>query len=218
MRILAVMFGAAAVLAVAAPVAADPGTGRHQLAQAQDSGSQSGSSTGARKQGSSGSQQGSSGMSQQGSSGQGGSGSAASGGSSGGGSAATNQTQGTSRTTVRGRSAGARIAVHSGSRTAVGVRHAGASDDVIIRRKKARRYVYQEPSTTVVRKLVGTPLRRAKPSLICVAVISKVSPLNLPSEKPSQECFAYCDGRGRPSSQIIRSPGVFSYDTRYASS
>src|SRR5439155_14496853 len=80
------------------------------------------------------------------------SGSAASGASSGGGSAAINQTQGTSRTTVRGRSAGARIAVRSGSRTAVGVRHAGASDDVIIRRKKARRYVYQEPSTTVVRK------------------------------------------------------------------
>jgi hypothetical protein len=52
MRILAVMFGAAAVLAVAAPVAADPATGRLQLAQAQDSGSQSGSSTGARQQGS----------------------------------------------------------------------------------------------------------------------------------------------------------------------
>ena len=106
MRILAVMFGAAAVLAVAAPVAADPATGPLQLAQAQDSGSQSGSSTGARQQGSSGSQQGSSGMSQQGSSGQGG-GSAASGGSAGGGSAAINQTQGTNRTTVRGRSAGA---------------------------------------------------------------------------------------------------------------
>jgi hypothetical protein len=67
MRILAVMFGTAAVLAVAAPVAADPATGRLQLAQAQDSGSQSGSSTGARQQGSSGSQQGSSGLSQQGS-------------------------------------------------------------------------------------------------------------------------------------------------------
>src|SRR5213078_2492412 len=145
MRILAVMFGAAAVLAVAAPVAADPGTGRLQLAQTQDSGSQSGSSTGAR-------QQGSSGTSQQGSSGQRDSGSAASGGSSGGGSAAINQTQGTSRTTVRERSGGARMAVRSGSRTAVGVRHAGASDDVIIHRKKARRYVYHEPSTTVVRK------------------------------------------------------------------
>ena len=46
MRILAVMFGAAAALAVAAPVAADPGTGRVQLAQAQDSGMQSGSKIG----------------------------------------------------------------------------------------------------------------------------------------------------------------------------
>jgi hypothetical protein len=54
MRILAVMFGAVAVLAVAAPVAADQAAGRLQLAQAQDSGTQSGSGTGAR-QGSSGS-------------------------------------------------------------------------------------------------------------------------------------------------------------------
>jgi hypothetical protein len=149
MRILAVMFGAAAVLAVAAPVAADPATGRLQLAQAQDSGSQSGSSTGARQQGSSGSQQGSSGLSQQGSGGQRESGSATTRQSSGSG-AAVNQTQrGTSRTSVRERSEG--VAVRGGGRTTVGVR-SGASDDVIIHRKKARRYVYHEPSTTIVRK------------------------------------------------------------------
>jgi hypothetical protein len=148
MRIFAVMFGAAAVLAVAAPVAADPATGRLQLAQAQDSGSQSGSSTGARQQGSSGGQQGSSGMSQQGSGGQREGGSATNRQSSGG--AAVNQTQrGTSRTSVRERSEG--VAVRGGSRTTVGVR-SGASDDVIIHRKKARRYVYHEPSTTIVRK------------------------------------------------------------------
>jgi hypothetical protein len=149
MRILAVMFGAAAVLAVAAPVAADPATGRLQLAQAQDSGSQSGSSTGARQQGSSGSQQGGSGMSQQGSGGQREGGSARTRQSSGGG-AAVNQTQrGASRTSVRERSEG--VAVRGGSRTTVGVR-SGASDDVIIHRKKARRYVYGEPSTTIIKK------------------------------------------------------------------
>ena len=60
------------------------------------------------------------------------------------------QTQGTSRTTVHERS-GAGVAVRGGSRTAVGVRHA-ASDDVIIHRKKARRHVYSEPSTTIIRK------------------------------------------------------------------
>jgi hypothetical protein len=142
MRTLAMILGAAAVIAVAAPVAADPATGRLQLAQAQDSGSQSGASTGAR-------QQGSSGMSQQGSGGQREGGSATTRQSSGGG-AAVNQTQrSSSRTSVRERSEG--VAVRGGSRTTVGVR-SGASDDVIVHRKKARRYVYSEPSTTVVKK------------------------------------------------------------------
>src|SRR5438046_6905918 len=73
MRILAVVLGAAAASAVAAPVAADPAIGGMKLAQAQDSGSQSGSSMGAKQQGGSGmSQQGSSGMNQQGNAGQGG--------------------------------------------------------------------------------------------------------------------------------------------------
>ena len=97
MRILAVMFGAAAALAVAAPVAADQATGRLQLAQAQDSGMQSGSSTGARQQGRSGTSQ------EQDSSGKRESGTASTRQSSGGG-AAINQTQGTSRTTVHERS------------------------------------------------------------------------------------------------------------------
>src|SRR5262249_29410255 len=97
---------------------------------------QSGSSTGARQQGRSGSQQGSSGMSQQGSSGQRQSGTAAKQNVSGGTAAPGTPTQGTSRTSVRERSGGARMAVHSGSRTTVGV----------------RRHVYSEPSTTVIRK------------------------------------------------------------------
>src|SRR5262249_37471060 len=112
-------------------------------AQAQDSGAQSGSSTGATEQGSSG-------MNQQGSAGQRQSGNTAKQNVSGGTAATGTQTQSTSRTTVREGSRGARMAVHSGGRTAIGVRHAGASEDIIIRRKKARRYVYHEPSTTVV--------------------------------------------------------------------
>ena len=47
-------------------------------------------------------------------------------------------------------------------------------------------------------------------------VISSVSPRNFPVEKPSHECSAYGEGDGRPSSQMTRSPGVFSYEIRYA--
>src|SRR5919108_2439795 len=101
MRILPVIFGAAAAVAVAAPVSADPTAGRVQFAQTQDS--QSGS--GASQQGSSGmqgGQQGSSGQqggsAQQGSSGQQGSGAAAT--RQGGGQATVGGgTQSTSRTT-----------------------------------------------------------------------------------------------------------------------
>ena len=45
-----------------------------------------------------------------------------------------------------------RFAGRGGSRTAVGVRTVARDDAVIIKRKKARRYVYSEPSTTVIRK------------------------------------------------------------------
>src|SRR5215475_11817442 len=110
MRILAVILGAAAAFAVAAPVAADPAIGGMKLAQAQDSGSQSGSSMGAKQQGSSGAsqKQGGSGMSQQGNAGQRGGGKAARSESSGGGAAMGSQTRSTSRTTVRERSGGSR--------------------------------------------------------------------------------------------------------------
>src|SRR5262249_56324970 len=149
MRILAVMFGAAAVLAVAAPVAADPATGRLQLAQTQDSGSQS--STGAKQQGSSGmNQQDSSGTNQQGSAGQRQSGTAAKGTSSGGKAAMGTETGSASPTSVRERSRGARMAVHSGSRTAIGVRPARARPGVIIPPNKAPRYLYSQAPTTAV--------------------------------------------------------------------
>jgi hypothetical protein len=73
--------------------------------------------------------------------------------SNGGRTTMRGETQGGSRTTVRARSGGDRVAVHGRGHTAVGVRSA-ASDDavIIIKRKKARRYVYSEPSTTIVKK------------------------------------------------------------------
>ena len=58
----------------------------------------------------------------------------------------------TSRTTVRERAGGTRVSVHGGARRVVGVRTAAADDAVVIRHKRARNYVYSEPSTTVIRK------------------------------------------------------------------
>jgi hypothetical protein len=63
-----------------------------------------------------------------------------------------NGTQTTSRTVVRERSGGTRVSVHGRSRAAVGVRTVASDDAVVIRRKKARRYIYSEPTTTVIRK------------------------------------------------------------------
>jgi hypothetical protein len=162
MRILAVIFGAAAAVAVAGPVSADPAAGRVQIAQAQDSGSQSGSGMSKSQQ------QGSSrtGASQQGSSDQRNSGNnAASRNSSGRQAATNNQMQGSSRTTMRERSGGARVSVHGRGRTAVGVRSAGG-DDVIIHRRHARHYVYGEPSTTVIRKRRYTHYREPSREVI----------------------------------------------------
>ena len=69
------------------------------------------------------------------------------------------ETQSTSRTTIQQRSGGARVGVRGGSRTVVGVRTARNDDAVIIKRKKARRYVYSEPSTTMIRKKRYTTYR-----------------------------------------------------------
>jgi len=145
MRTVAIILGAAAAIAVAAPASADPAAGRVQLAQAQDA--QSGSGMGASQQGSSGNRN---------------SGAAATRNSQGGGAASREsnggrttmrgETQGSSRTTVRARSGGDRMAVHGRGHTTVGMRSAASDDAVIIKRKKARRYVYGEPSTTIVKK------------------------------------------------------------------
>ena len=133
-RTLAIILGAAAVIAVAAPASADPAAGRVQLAQAQDA--QSGSGMGASQQGSSGNRNSG----------------AASRESNGGRTTMRGETQGSSRTTVRARSGGDRMAVHGRGHTTVGVRSAASDDAVIIKRKKARRYVYGEPSATIVKK------------------------------------------------------------------
>ena len=42
--------------------------------------------------------------------------------------------------------------MRGGARRVVGVRAAAADDAVVIRRKRARSYVYSEPSTTAIRK------------------------------------------------------------------
>jgi hypothetical protein len=62
------------------------------------------------------------------------------------------ETQGSSRTTVRARSGGDRAAVHGRGHTTVGMGSAASDDAVIIKRKKARRYVYGEPSATIIKK------------------------------------------------------------------
>jgi hypothetical protein len=69
-----------------------------------------------------------------------------------------NETRSTSRTTIRDRSGvNVGVALRGGSRTVV--RSARNNDGVVIRRKNARRYVYSEPSTTVIRKKRYTTYR-----------------------------------------------------------
>ena len=149
MRTLAIILGAAAVIAVAAPASADPAAGRVQLAQAQDA--QSGSGMGASQQSSSGKRDSGAAATRNSQGGSQGSGAAAR-ESNGGRTTMRGETQGSSRTTVRARSGGDRVAVHGRGHTTVGMRSAASDDAVIIKRKKARRYVYSEPSTVIVKK------------------------------------------------------------------
>jgi hypothetical protein len=143
MRVLTLIVAAAAGVGLAAVVSADAATDRILLAQAQDAGAQSGAAK-ATQPGGAGNREG---------------GAAAARSSEGkgasvrdsGGDRTTVRSQGTSRTSVQ-RSGGARVSVRGGSRTAVGVRTAASDDAVIIKRKKARRYVYSEPSATVIKK------------------------------------------------------------------
>jgi hypothetical protein len=147
MRVLAILLGVGTAVGIAAGVSPAPAASSIQLAQAQDSGAPSGAGAGASQRGSAGNREG---------------GAAATGGSqergaatrpSGDRSATTqSETKRTSRTTVRERAGGTRVSVHGSTRRVVGVRAAAGDDAVVIRRKRARGYVYSEPSTTVIRK------------------------------------------------------------------
>ena len=147
MRVLAVLFGVGTAMGIAAGVSAAPNESRIQLVQAQDAGTQSGAGAGAGQRGSAGNREG---------------GAAARGGSQqrgaetrqpGDGSATVrSEATRTSRTTVRERAGGTRVSVQGGTRRVVGARAATGDDAVVIRRKRARGYVYSGPSTTVIRK------------------------------------------------------------------
>jgi hypothetical protein len=147
MRVLAILLGVGTAVGIAAGVSPAPAASSIQLAQAQDSGAPSGAGAGAGQRGSAGNREG---------------GAAATGGSqergaatrpSGDPSATTrSETKRTSHTTVRERAGGTRVSVHGSTRRVVGVRAAASDDAVVIRRKRARGYVYSEPSTTVIRK------------------------------------------------------------------
>lgn len=144
MRLLTLIVAAVAGIGVAAVASADAATDRILLAQAQDAGAQSGAAK-ATQPGGAANREG---------------GAAAARGSEGkgastresGGDPTNVRSQGTTRTSVHQRSGGARVSVRGGSRTAVGVRTAASDDAVIIKRKKARRHVYSEPSATVIKK------------------------------------------------------------------
>jgi hypothetical protein len=152
MRVLAILLGVGTAVGIAAGVSPAPAASSIQLAQAQDSGAPSGAGAGASQRGSAGNREGGN---REG-------GAAATGGSqergaatrpSGDPSATTrSETKRTSRTTVRERAGGTRVSVHGSTRRVVGVRAAAGDDAVVIRRKRARGYVYSEPSTTVIRK------------------------------------------------------------------
>jgi hypothetical protein len=157
MRIRTLIVGATAAVGIAGAVSANQASDRIHLAQAQDSGAQSGagqrSSTGNRESG---------GAATRGSEGRG-----ATAPDSGGGRAAVRDgTTATSRTVVRERSGGTRVSVRGGSRAAVGVRTAATDDAIVIKRKKARRYVYSEPSMTVIKKKRYTTYREPSSAVI----------------------------------------------------
>src|SRR5262245_12849728 len=138
MRLLTLIVAAAAGVGLAAVVSADAASDRILLAQAQDAGPQSGAAK-ATQPGGAGNREG--GAAARGSEGKGAS------ARDSGGDRTTVRSQGTSRTSVQERSGGARVSARGGSRTTVGVRTAASDDAVIVKRKKARRYVYSEPST-----------------------------------------------------------------------
>jgi hypothetical protein len=147
MRVLAILFGVGTAVGIVAGVSAAPVESGKQLAQAQDSGAQSGMGTGASQRGSAGSREG--GAAASGASQERGAGTRQSGDGS---TTARSETTRASRTTVRERAGDTRVSVHGGTRRVVGVRATTGDDAIVIRRKRARGYVYNGPSTTVIRK------------------------------------------------------------------
>jgi len=145
MRSLTFILGAAAAIGMAAAISAAPAQDRVQLAQAQPSGTQSDTGAGANQRGNAGNRQGG------GATGQTSQGGKASGGKASGGDRASVRTEGTSRTSVREHSEGSRVSVHGG-RSHVGVRTAERDDAVVVKRKKALRYVYDEPALVIKKK------------------------------------------------------------------
>ena len=54
-------------------------------------------------------------------------------------------------------------------------------------------------SVKVAWSLIGRPLRRSQPCLMCVVLTTSMSPSHLPVEKPFHVCAAIPDGWARPS-------------------
>jgi len=142
MKLFALLVGAAAIGVVAAASAG--ATDRMQLAQAQGAGAQS-------QPGASGNQQTGTANRQSGAAKGRGSESSGAAASTSGGTRAGVRSEGgsVSRSTIHQGSAGTAV---RGNRSAVGVRTVHSDDRVVTKRNKARRYVYSEPSTTVIRK------------------------------------------------------------------
>lgn len=149
MRWLTLILGAAAALGMVAAVSAKPAPDRIQLAQAQQSDMQSGTSqrqsTGNRASG------------------------ATMGQSAQGGGRATmrGEARGMSRTSLRARSKGARVSIH-GSRTRVGVRTTARDEDVVVRRHHARRFVSDEPARATIIKRKRHIVSYREPSSVVV--------------------------------------------------
>src|SRR2546423_929691 len=140
MKTFALIGMAAAVCFASAAVAGPPVTGRIPLFLAESSGAQSGSSMGAGQKGTAENRE-----------------SGAAVRSSGGAQASGRvQTEGSSRTSISERSKSSSkstgVSVRGGHRTVVGASSVSSDDGVVIKRKKARRYVYNEPSGIVIKK------------------------------------------------------------------
>jgi beta-xylosidase len=139
MRLVIVMLGAAAAMTMAAAVSAAPAKGGVQLAQAQESGTQSGVGSATNQRDNTGNRE------------HGGAATRTSkrGGKSTGAERGTVRNERTSHTSARG-SEETRVSVRGG-RTHAGVRTTEHDGDVVVKNKKVHRYVYSEP-TTVIKK------------------------------------------------------------------